>query len=60
MVELEIGGTGSPAMLRLLHMKEGSIPQNIQVQFIHLMSKKTEHHDKKWRKNYSNSSEITR
>jgi len=31
MVELEIGGTGSPAMLRLLHMKEGSIPQNIQV-----------------------------
>lgn len=30
MVELEIGGEGSPFLLRLLHMKQSSIPSDIQ------------------------------
>jgi len=31
MVELEIGGEGSPFLLRLLHLKQNSIPSDIQV-----------------------------
>ena len=34
MVELEIGGDGSTAMLRLLHLKQDSIPDTLQVIFI--------------------------
>ena len=30
MVELEIGGEGSPFLLRLLHLKQNSIPSDIQ------------------------------
>ena len=34
MVELEIGGEGSPFLLRLLHLKQNSIPSDIQAKFI--------------------------
>ena len=29
-IELEIGGEGSPFLLRLLHLKQNSIPSDIQ------------------------------
>ena len=31
MVEVEIGGIGSPFLLRLIHQKKNTIPDNIQV-----------------------------
>ena len=31
MVEVEIGGVGSPFLLRLLHLKQDTIPLDIQV-----------------------------
>ena len=31
MVEVEIGGEGSPFLLRLLHLKQDTIPLDIQV-----------------------------
>ena len=31
MIEVEIGGEGSSAMLRLLHLQQDSIPDTIQV-----------------------------
>ena len=34
MVELEIGGEGSPFLLRLLHLKQNSIPSDIQANSI--------------------------
>ena len=33
MVELEIGGDGSPFLLRLIHFQQNSMQANIQVQF---------------------------
>ena len=31
MIELQVGGDGSPFLLRLIHFKQNSIPDNIQV-----------------------------
>ena len=36
MLELEIGGEGSPFLLRLLHLKQNSIPSDIQAKLIFL------------------------
>ena len=39
MVELEIGGEGSPFLLRLLHLKQNSIPSDIKAKSIFLRKK---------------------
>ena len=40
MLELEIGGEGSPFLLRLLHLKQNSIPSDIKAKSIFLRKKR--------------------